>query len=319
MPTGTSTNTNFTPSSTMPKMLLHYQNGKITCRYNDNCTDADNSGPLRVVQDYDANDELQFIVASYKPSQTTTPQMGARQHQQHHLYHLDQTGAEGSATQASTSASGTRIGRSSKSISSSVEETSPIGTVGTNIRQAPGSSASPAGAAEFEGTISGATLEETNSRLQQNATSTMSATLVGADEAMVTPTKSTTTTAVNSGTTDRADSIFPSSLPALQGSASLSSAKKPLAKQQQQLTPIAISAEPEAPKHSEHGRTDNLQEDSSFATQRSSTTIAAMSGTPTGVTKTRFKRSLLQMLPSSTVDYDSVARIKRREKRSERG
>ncbi|XP_052873362.1 protein kinase C-binding protein NELL1-like [Anopheles cruzii] len=58
--------------------------GKITCRFDDNCTEPAADGALRAVDESDANGVLQYSAASDKPSQTAAAAMLAPQHNAHH-------------------------------------------------------------------------------------------------------------------------------------------------------------------------------------------------------------------------------------------
>uniref|UniRef100_A0AAG5D2A7 Protein kinase C-binding protein NELL1 n=1 Tax=Anopheles atroparvus TaxID=41427 RepID=A0AAG5D2A7_ANOAO len=269
-------------------------NGQITCRYNDNCTDADNSSALRVVQDYDANDEFQLSVANYKPSQTTATKMLARQHhQQHHAHHLHQT-AEGYTAKASSS---NRLGRNSQPVSV----------------ETPGAAATP------PSTIGAASTEGSNERNRIGAnialyfTSTTSATPIGMDNDTDLSAK-TSTSAGNKSAIDRAGLVRPGDVPALPGSSPLSN-REATVSQQQHHTSSTIATDEASTEHSGEDGARIVPEHSSFTTQRSST-IAAVAAISTGATKTQRKRSLLQMLPSIS---ETVVPNKRREKRSERG
>ncbi|XP_061517893.1 protein kinase C-binding protein NELL1 isoform X4 [Anopheles gambiae] len=57
-------------------------NGKITCRYDDNCSIADNRGALRMVEEHHANNRLNSSTYNRKSSQATTPKMLVPHH--HH-------------------------------------------------------------------------------------------------------------------------------------------------------------------------------------------------------------------------------------------
>ncbi|XP_050079509.1 protein kinase C-binding protein NELL1-like [Anopheles maculipalpis] len=89
-------------------------NGKITCRYDDNCTIANHRGALRMVEELNANSRLNSSSPYHnKPSQATTPKMLEhqlqQQQQQHHHSLPHRTAAISSLSKAAS-----RVDRSSR-------------------------------------------------------------------------------------------------------------------------------------------------------------------------------------------------------------
>ncbi|XP_049293599.1 protein kinase C-binding protein NELL1-like isoform X3 [Anopheles funestus] len=263
------------------------KNGKITCRYDDNCIIADNRGALRMVEELNTNNRLNSSSPNHKPSQTTTPKMLVHQQQQHH--HLPHRTAA--------------INSLSKTTNRPDRSNTPMPTEAAMAGEASTKTATFA-----RSTIS--------SKQHFNQAS---------DETAILRTFAIGSSKVNAGVSgepaDSQHAVLSITVPE-STSRSVHSTKADEPSGNENILPAA-SAKTNHLQHNpdKEGLTTEAEDGSSSRKQRA--TISVQSTPTASTTKSHKKRSLLQMLPFfdsiSDLDDNSVAPTRRYAKRSERG